>query len=143
VQTPTGVYEDVDSRQHRRTVSLSPTAALIQAPVAERHDSRSRLLNGSDPMPITEYLDGNRFDPETKRVMGVAFEMTRAALRLADRDDVVEIIARRVIALAKAGERNPDLLCETVLMEFREQRSSPPVTVASSCSPATPSRKRN
>ncbi len=33
-------------------------------------------------MPITVYLDGYKPDPETKRVMGVAFEMTRAALRL-------------------------------------------------------------
>ena len=30
-------------------------------------------------MPITIYLDGYKPDPETKRVMGVAFEMTRAA----------------------------------------------------------------
>ena len=31
---------------------------------------------------ITMFLDGQNFDPETKQVMGVAFEMTRAALRL-------------------------------------------------------------
>jgi hypothetical protein len=30
-------------------------------------------------MPITLYLDGHKFDPETKRVMGVAFEIGRAA----------------------------------------------------------------
>jgi hypothetical protein len=49
--------------------------------------------------------------------------MTRVALRLADRGDLAnEIIAKRIIALAKAGERNPDLLCEDVLKEFRDQR---------------------
>jgi hypothetical protein len=53
--------------------------------------------------------------------MGVALEMTRAALRLADRHDL-EIIARKIIELAKAGERNPDLLCERAL------RSSPTAT---------------
>jgi hypothetical protein len=64
-------------------------------------------------MPITPYLDGHKFDPETMRVMGVAFEMTRVALGLADRGDLAnEIIAKRIIALAKAGGRNPDLLCE-------------------------------
>jgi hypothetical protein len=33
-----------------------------------------------------------------------------------------EVIAKRVIALAKAGEYNPELLCKAVLKEFREQR---------------------
>jgi hypothetical protein len=71
-------------------------------------------------MPITPYLDGYKFDAETKRIMGVAFEMTRAALRLMDRDDlVVAIIAKKIIALATAGERNPDLLCEQALIDLR------------------------
>ena len=80
-------------------------------------------------MPITPFLDGQKFDPEAKRVMGVAFEMTRAALRLTDRNDpiieiiAIEIIAKKIIELAKAGARNPDLLCERALKHLRE---SPP-----------------
>jgi hypothetical protein len=71
-------------------------------------------------MPITQFLDGFKFDPEAKRVMGVAFEMTRAALRLTDRDDpVIAIVAKKIIELAKEGERNPDLLCERVLNDLR------------------------
>jgi hypothetical protein len=35
-------------------------------------------------MPITAYLDGLRFDPETTRLMGVAFEMALVALRHTD-----------------------------------------------------------
>ena len=74
-------------------------------------------------MPITPFLDGTKFDLEAKRVLGVAFEMARVALRLADRGDLTnEIIAKRTIELAKAGERNPDLLCEGVLKEFGERR---------------------
>jgi hypothetical protein len=74
-------------------------------------------------MPITIFLDGYKPDPETKRILGVALEMARVALRLADRDDpAVAILAKRIIALAKEGERNPDQLCEAVLKEFREQR---------------------
>jgi hypothetical protein len=73
-------------------------------------------------MPITPFLNNTRFDPEAKRVMGVAFEMVRIALGLADRDDRAnEMIAKRIIDLAKTGERNPDLLCEGVLKEFRDQ----------------------
>jgi len=46
--------------------------------------------------------------------------MTRVALRLADRGLADEIIAKRIIELAlKGGERNPDLLCEGVLKEFK------------------------
>jgi hypothetical protein len=73
-------------------------------------------------MPITEFLDGYNPDPETKRVMGIALEMTRAALRLVDRDDlaVAIIVAKTIIELAKAGERNPDLLCERALKDLRE-----------------------
>jgi hypothetical protein len=32
-------------------------------------------------MPITQFLDGSKFDPETKRVMDAAFEMARAAVK--------------------------------------------------------------
>jgi hypothetical protein len=72
-------------------------------------------------VPITPFLGGATFDPETTRLMGVAFEMVRAALRLVDRDDLAnEMIAKRIIELANAGERNPDLLCEGVLKEFRD-----------------------
>jgi hypothetical protein len=69
-------------------------------------------------MSITPYLDGLEVDPETKRVLGAALEMTRVSLGLAD-DFANGIIARRVVELAKAGERNPDLLCEGALKELR------------------------
>ncbi len=66
-------------------------------------------------MPIRPYLDGHRFDPEAVRVMGIGFEMTLVALRLAHRDVLAhEAIAERIIALAKAGERDPERLCDGV-----------------------------
>jgi hypothetical protein len=72
-------------------------------------------------MPITPFLNGHNFDPETKRVMGIAFEMTCIALGLTDRGDATNgIVAQRIIELAKAGERNPDLLCERALLLLRE-----------------------
>jgi hypothetical protein len=36
-----------------------------------------------------------------------------------DRDDLA-VIAKKIIELAKAGERNPDLLCERALKDLRE-----------------------
>jgi hypothetical protein len=71
-------------------------------------------------MPITPYLNGERFEPETKRVLGVAFEQVCIALRIgASDDDVKQAIANKVIELAKAGERNPDILCERALEDIR------------------------
>jgi hypothetical protein len=70
-------------------------------------------------MPITQFLDNSSFDPETRRVVAVAFEMAHVALGLAERSDLAnEMIAKRIIELAKTGELNPDLLCEAVLKEF-------------------------
>jgi len=73
-------------------------------------------------MPIASFMIGARFDRETMRVMGVAFEMTRIALGLADRSDQAnELVAKRIIELAKQGECNPDVLCERALKSLREQ----------------------
>jgi hypothetical protein len=48
------------------------------------------------------------------------FEMVCIALRTGDCDDGVnQAIATKLIALAKTGERNPDILCEEVLKDIR------------------------
>jgi hypothetical protein len=74
-------------------------------------------------MPIASYLHDTSLDPETRRVMGVAFEMIRVALGFADQGFIAnEIIAKHIIELAKTGERNPDILCELALKEIRSYR---------------------
>jgi hypothetical protein len=71
-------------------------------------------------MPVASYLHDTNFDRETRRVMGVAFEMVRVALGLADQGYIAnEIIAKHIIKLAETGERNPDILCELALKEIR------------------------
>jgi hypothetical protein len=72
-------------------------------------------------MPIRVFLNGAKFDAETTRVMGVAFEMARAALRSEGLGD--DIVAKKIIELAQAGERNPDLLCEKALESLRIEQS--------------------
>jgi hypothetical protein len=69
-------------------------------------------------MSITPYLGDFDVDPETKRVLGVALEMTRVSLGLGD-NFADGLIAKRIVELAKAGERNPDLLCEGSLEKLR------------------------
>jgi hypothetical protein len=71
-------------------------------------------------MPITPFLDGDDFDTETKRIMGLAFEMTRAALRLDDGSDpAMKIVAKQIIELAQDGQRDPNELCERTLSFLR------------------------
>ena len=70
-------------------------------------------------MPIRMYLDGQQFDAETIRVMGVAFEMTRVALRVENEADPIRaIIANKIIELAKGGERDANELCERTLADL-------------------------
>jgi hypothetical protein len=73
-------------------------------------------------MPIREFLNGEKFDCETTRVLGLAFELVCAALRVENcADDVKQAIANKIILLAKGGERHPDTLCEQVLKDIRAQ----------------------
>jgi hypothetical protein len=68
-------------------------------------------------MAIATYLDTFDADLETKRVLGIALERTRVSLGLVDKF-ADGLIARRIVELAEAGERNPDLLCEGALKKL-------------------------
>jgi len=84
-----------------------------------RADSIARVEHESAgvSMSITTYLDDFDADLETKTVLGVALERTRVSLGL---DKFANgIIAKRLIELAKGGERNPDLLCEGAIEKLR------------------------
>jgi hypothetical protein len=63
-------------------------------------------------MPIIDFMS----DPETRRLMALAYELTLATLRLSDRNDpIVQMIAERITKLAQTGERNPETLCQHAL----------------------------
>jgi hypothetical protein len=54
------------------------------------------------------------FDPELTQTLCVAFDKVCSTIAERDRSEFVkELIARRVIALAERGERDPDKLAET------------------------------
>ena len=56
------------------------------------------------------------FEPEVVAVLAEAYERARKSLHDKGQPDIVqEIIAQRIIAEAKAGERDPEKLCETAL----------------------------
>jgi hypothetical protein len=84
-------------------------------------------------MSITRFLDGERFDSEGERVLRLAFEMVCLALRTGDCDDYVkQAIATKLIALAKAGKRSPDRLCEEVVKDIRTPQQWAPSEAARS-----------
>jgi hypothetical protein len=59
-------------------------------------------------MPVTKFLEGFKFDPEARRVMSVAFEMTCAAHRYTQRPDVAhETVARRIHRTGKEWRAQP------------------------------------
>jgi hypothetical protein len=79
-------------------------------------------------MPITEFLDGVKFNRETTRVSGVAYEMACTALKFADQTYLAhETIAKCIIELAKDGVLDPDRLCERALDEVRKTVPRTPV----------------
>lgn len=56
------------------------------------------------------------FGPDATQAMGVAFERACQTLRDGGQPDIArEVIAKRIIELARKGERDPDRLCERVL----------------------------
>ena len=82
-------------------------------------------------MPIRSHLNGHRFDPETMRLMGIAYEMTLISLRLVDRGDIVNnVVAQKIIELANAGDRDPERLCEAVVHQWVRPIAnvSPPIS---------------
>jgi hypothetical protein len=71
-------------------------------------------------LPIGQFLNGENFDPETTHAMGVAFELACVALQLRNRSDpaTTAMVAQKIIALAKAGERCATALCDRALIEL-------------------------
>jgi hypothetical protein len=75
-------------------------------------------------VPIGLYLKEVVFDPDTTKLLGIVFERTCQSLKLAERTDLAtELVAKKIIDLARNGERDPDQLYQRILKEFDGQRS--------------------
>jgi hypothetical protein len=70
-------------------------------------------------------LRGRKFDAETRRLMGIAFEMAVVALQHIDvaTDAGRDVVALRIIE----GQRDPERLCE---MGLQALRSNPRVIIS-------------
>jgi hypothetical protein len=71
-------------------------------------------------MPITPYLRGEAFDPETLKAMGDAFGQACGALGLKDRSDkLTEMVARHIVEAARHGVRTKTALYRSAMNEFK------------------------
>jgi hypothetical protein len=71
-------------------------------------------------MPIRPLLQDGVFSPEDITALATAFEDTLRALGLVDRSDpAVLMVAKRIIELAKHGERNPTRLRNSVVNQLQ------------------------
>ena len=67
-------------------------------------------------MPLQKYLQEGVFDPEAVKAMTTAFDDALRTLKLVDRSDpIIEIVARKIVEVARLGERDPARLCELAL----------------------------
>ncbi len=72
-------------------------------------------------MPLTRYLKEAVFDPETIEAMNVAFAAVRESLHLSDQDDpATQFVARKVIDVARLGERDPERIRDLVLLALKQ-----------------------
>jgi hypothetical protein len=74
----------------------------------------------SRPMPFSHLIQDGTFDPDTIEIICVAYEGSCKAFGIADRTDpLARLVAKKIIALTKRGERDPDRICDETLKALR------------------------
>jgi hypothetical protein len=72
-------------------------------------------------MPIQQLLDSNAFNPEEVTILRDVFEDTLRALKLVDRSDpITALIAKKIIELARRGDRDPARLRQAAVQAFSD-----------------------
>jgi hypothetical protein len=65
---------------------------------------------------VVNLFQSTAFDPETVKILCDAYDKARASMRDAGQPQVVhEVMAQRIISLAKQGERDPKRLTAAAL----------------------------
>ena len=70
-------------------------------------------------MAIYRIFQTGVFEPEEIATMSAAYEDALSVLQLANRQDpITELVARKIIAVARSGERDPPRIRELALKEL-------------------------
>ena len=60
------------------------------------------------------------FEPDTVTSMTTAFDAAVLSLQLLDRDDALRyVVAKKIIEIARSGERDPARICQRALEDLR------------------------
>jgi hypothetical protein len=71
-------------------------------------------------VPIRPFIGDASFTPEQVMALNDAFNSALAELNLTDRQDpLAEIVAKKIIEIARGGERDPERLRELALSDIR------------------------
>ena len=71
-------------------------------------------------MPKGRFIGEASFSPEDVYAMATAFDGVLTDLGLVDRNDpLAQIVAKKIIEIARLGERDPDRICELALKDIR------------------------
>jgi hypothetical protein len=71
-------------------------------------------------VPIRPFIGDASFTPEQVMALNDAFNSALAELNLTDRQDpLAEIAAKKIIEIARGGERDPERLRELALNDIR------------------------
>jgi hypothetical protein len=100
-------------------IELSINAAIFNLSLRPSVFCRQREVA---QMPIRPALESEHvtFEPDTIAVLATALEDTLRQLRLVDRNDpAVTMVAKRIIELARQGERDPIRLRDQAIQSFR------------------------
>jgi hypothetical protein len=77
------------------------------------------LAPGGAPMPVNSLLKNLFFKPEDIQAITQAYERARLELGLMDPSDpLCKTVAKKIIDIAEAGERDPEKLCREALEEL-------------------------
>jgi hypothetical protein len=74
---------------------------------------------------LVRLLQGQSFDPETIEIMSKAYDKAKRRLHDTGQPALVqEVIAKRIIDIAAAGERDPDQIARRALEALGVERAS-------------------
>ena len=93
--------------------------------MSDRSDDLIAAVGGEIAVLILERTGQDQaVQPQLTEVMRRAFQKAKDVLQLHGRpDDMTDVIATKIIELAKAGEIDPDRLCSQVLIELADRLS--------------------
>jgi hypothetical protein len=137
-----GAARQVANDRQRAKLMAMAQAWIMLADQAERNSPKDPVYETAAPQPdrhvqwatrgclvgrsnvaeepvnsILPFIDRSVFDPEAVHAMSVAFDDLCRAFELTEEDRVREIMASRIVELARLGERDADRLRDRIMRE--------------------------